>query len=80
MVVIVYIFIGCKDKPSTWYLDVLLFFFVVSHIQRIGCQPEKTTLHGPARGLLNREKRTKEKVWLKRVVIATLQHHNDNDD
>ena len=27
---------------------------VVSHIQRIGCQPEK--LANPARGLLNREK------------------------
>ena len=40
---------------------------VVSHIQRIGCQPEKTTVlytvANPARGLLNREKRTKEKVW-----------------
>ena len=35
---------------------------VVSHIQRIGCQPEKTTvlytLANPARGVLNREKRT----------------------
>ena len=33
-----------------------------------GCQPEKTkkllyTVANPARGLLNREKRTKEKVW-----------------
>ena len=37
----------------------------VSHIQRIGCQPEKKTLHvaNPARGLLNRENITKEKVW-----------------
>ena len=37
--------------------------FVVSHIQRIGCQPEKllNTVANPARGLLNREKkRTKE--------------------
>ena len=25
---------------------LLLFVVVVSHIQRIGCQPEKTTLHG----------------------------------
>ena len=24
----------------------MLLLFVVSHIQRIGCQPEKTTLHG----------------------------------
>ena len=37
---------------------------VVSHIQRIGCQPEKLlyTVANSARGLLNREKRTKEKV------------------
>ena len=36
---------------------------VVSHIQRIGCQPEKLlyTVANPARGLLNREKRTKER-------------------
>ena len=36
---------------------------VVSHIQRIGCQPEKNyftrSVSNPARGLLNREKRTK---------------------
>ena len=30
--------IGCKDKTMA--------FNVVSRIQRIGCQPEKTTLHG----------------------------------
>ena len=50
----------------------------VSHIQRIGCccllfltfsvlvtNPEKLlyTVANPACGLLNREKRTKEKVW-----------------
>ena len=36
MVVIVYCYIGCEDEV-----------IVVSHIQRIGCQPEKTTLlHG----------------------------------
>ena len=39
-----------------------------SHSAGIGCQPEKTkkllyTVANPARGLLNREKRTKEKVW-----------------
>ena len=36
---------------------------VVSHIQRIGCQPENLlyTVANPARGLLNREKITKEK-------------------
>ena len=33
----------------------------VSHIQPIGCQPEKTTLQAnPARGLLNREKKEKK--------------------
>ena len=44
---------------------LLLLFVVVSPIQRIGCQPEKllNTVTNPARGLLNREKRTKEKVW-----------------
>ena len=40
---------------------------VVSHIQRtsIGCQPEKLlyTVADPARGLLNRETRTKEEIW-----------------
>ena len=43
----------------------LVVVVVVSHIQRIGCQPEKLlyTVANPARGLLNREKRTKENVW-----------------
>ena len=42
---------------------LLFVVVVVSHIQRIGCQPEKLlyTVANPARGLLNREKRTKEK-------------------
>ena len=37
---------------------------VVSHIQRIGCQPEKKLLYtvaNPARGLLNRGKKKKKK-------------------
>ena len=37
---------------------------VVSHIQRIGCQPEQKLLYtvaNPARGLLNREKKKKKK-------------------
>ena len=37
---------------------------VVSHIRRIGCQPEKKLLYrvaNPARGLLNREKKKKKK-------------------
>ena len=33
----------CKFKTSSWPVVVVV---VVSHIQRIGCQPEKTTLHG----------------------------------
>ena len=39
---------------------------VVSHNQRIGCQPEILlyTVADPARGLLNREKKKKEKVSL----------------
>ena len=43
----------------------LFVVVVVSHIQRIGCQPKKLlyTVANPARGLLNREKTTKEKVW-----------------
>ena len=38
---------------------------VVSYIQHIGCQLEKQlcTVANPARGLLNMEKITKEKVW-----------------
>ena len=46
-------------------LNVFVVIVVVSHIHRIGCQPEKLlyTVANPARGLLNREKRTKEKVW-----------------
>ena len=48
---------GCKYKTSSWHLNrfpdadnigstVVVVVVVVSHIQRIGCQPEKTTLHG----------------------------------
>ena len=46
------------EKPT---VIVLLLF---SHIQRIGCQPEKKKLYtvaNPARGLLNREKKKKKK-------------------
>ena len=41
--------IGCKYQTSSWHLNGFPPFLkkmVVSHIQRIGCQPEKTTLHG----------------------------------
>ena len=44
--------------------DVVVVVVVVSHIQRIGCQPEKKLLYtvaNPARGLLNREKKKKKK-------------------
>ena len=38
---------------------------VVSHIQRIGCQPEQLLypVANPARGLLIREKKEIEKIW-----------------
>ena len=59
--------IGCKDKTSSWHLNRFPdgSNVVVSAIQRIGCQPEKTLymIANPARGLLNREEKTKEKVW-----------------
>ena len=52
-----------------WMLQLKYFFRVrtvvvvdvVSHTQRIGCQPEKIlyTVANPARGLLNREKKEK---------------------
>ena len=54
-----------------WMLQLKYFFrvrtvvvvVVVSHTQRIGCQPEKIlyTVANPARGLLNREKKKKKK-------------------
>ena len=34
-------FSGCLKKNHLFWL-----LFVVSHIQRIGCEPEKTTLNG----------------------------------
>ena len=40
---------------------VVVVVIVVSHIQRIGCQPEKNYLANPARGLLNRGKKKKKK-------------------
>ena len=56
-----------KEKSECTYSCCLKKNVVVSHIiQRIGCQPEKKLLYAvanPARSLLNREKRTKEKVW-----------------
>ena len=52
---------GFSLKPNQNHIAVA----VVSHIQRIGCQPKTTTydtIHGgiiPARGLLKRENRSK---------------------
>ena len=37
---------GLLDRKISEEHHLLLLFVVVSHIQRIGCQPEKTTLHG----------------------------------
>ena len=34
-----------RQKRLKWCV-VVVVVVVVSHIQRIGCQPEKTTLHG----------------------------------
>ena len=44
---------------------VVVVVVVVSHIQRIGCQPEKTTLHGGQSRSWSAEqgKKEKEKVW-----------------
>ena len=45
-------------------VSTVVVVVVVSHIQRIGCQPEKKLLYtvaNPARGLLNREKKKKKK-------------------
>ena len=50
----------------TTLLVMLVAVAVVSHIQCIDCQPEKTTFYtvdNLARGLLNREKKNKENVW-----------------
>ena len=45
--------------------NVVVVVVVVSHIQRIGCQPEKTTLHGGQSRSWSAEqgKKKKEKVW-----------------
>ena len=54
-----------KSRARLRHTVVVVVIVVVSHIRRIGCQPEVTTytVANPARGLLNREKRTKEKFW-----------------
>ena len=55
------------NSPTIVIYSFMVFVVFGSHIPEkcIGCQPEKTTytVANPARGLLNREKTTKEKVW-----------------
>ena len=53
--------------PCAGGLSAVVVAFV-SNIQSIGCRPEKNyvtrrSVVNPARGLLSREKGTKEKVW-----------------
>ena len=51
---VIYSFYATACNPPGGYLSSMyvcmyvccLKIFAVSHIQRIGCQPEKTTLHG----------------------------------
>ena len=47
------------------YLLLLLLLLLLSHIQRIGCQPEKTILHGGQSRSWSAEegKKEKGKVW-----------------
>ena len=58
--------------PQPMYISRLLF--VVSHIQRIGCQPEKTTLHrGQSRSWSAEQgKKEKGKVWQRPPPRALL--------
>ena len=57
--------IGCKFKTSSWHLMLLIrtHLDLLTHIQHIGCQPEKLLyMVNSARGLLNRGKRRKESL------------------
>ena len=38
--------VHCRESTGRWPVNVKVVVVVVSHIQRIGCQPEKTTSHG----------------------------------
>ena len=54
-----------KQQQTTW-VTAIVVAVVVSHVERIGHQPEKLLYMAanPApRGMLNRGKRTKGKVW-----------------
>ena len=48
---------------SSTTLSVVVVVVVVSHIQRIGCQPEKTALHGGQSRSWSAEQEKKKKVW-----------------
>ena len=52
-----------KKQQRSTRVDRVVVVVVISHIKRIGYQPEKLlyTMANPARDLLNREKRTKKK-------------------
>ena len=56
-----------QNAPRPSEHPPVIMLFVVSHIQRIGCQPEKDyqvlyTVANPARGPLNREKKKKKSL------------------
>ena len=61
----------CKSKRNKVHVVVVV---VISHIQRIGCQPEKTTLHrGQSRSWSAEQgKKEKEKVW--QAGVKYLKH------
>ena len=42
---------------------VVVVVVVAFHMQRFGYKPKKLLVANPARGLLNRKKRTEQKVW-----------------
>ena len=54
---------GSTRKVANRSCGMVVVVVVVSHIQLIGCQPEKnySTVANPARGLLNRGKKEKRK-------------------
>ena len=54
-----------RDASDARKVRVALLLLLFSHIQRIGCQPEKKLLYtvaNPARGLLNRKKKKKKSL------------------
>ena len=57
--------LSCTFQCFESFHLLVVVVVVVSHIQRIGCQPEKTTLHGSQSRSWSAEqgKKEKEKVW-----------------